>query len=130
MAKAAAALAAREMGDAHPGNQPDVEPQPAQPATEVHVLVIEEVALVEAVDRREDFAPEREEHPRHPVGREGLGGDRVVEPRGEAEQLRGQAPRRRETPSAVFRRARAVDGERSSDTTPWVSKPGKGPRDG
>src|SRR5262245_44480054 len=125
MAKAAAALAAREMGDARPGNQPNVEPRPPKPAAEVHVLVIQNVALVETVDRGKDLASEREEHPRNPVGREGLGGDWIIEPRSEPEQLCNQAPRRRETPRAVLRLARGVDDEGCRNSHARLRKLGK-----
>lgn len=85
MAEAPPALAPREMRYARRRDEPDIESRAPQPATEIDVLIIKEVSLVETANRGEHFAPEREEHAGNPVGRERLGADSVVEPRRQTE---------------------------------------------
>ena len=89
----------------------------SQTGAKIHVLVVKEVALIEAVHFAEHGGWKEHEHARHPVGRAHPGRVRDCR-RLAAEKLAEKLAKRRKAPGAVLTFSRAIANARSDHSDP------------
>jgi hypothetical protein len=111
----ATARAPGKVGHARLGDEQDLEAERAQAPAQIHVLVVEVVAVVEAAHFGERLGAQAHEHPRNPIGRERRGSHAVVEPVGSAERLAEERRERRKPARTVLRRAVGGEDERRGE---------------